>query len=99
MSEFYNEEVYSTRSYAISRSKAKKLYFLFIKYKDLEFNQFFSSIKEEFKGYIDVEEIKYLIRFTKKHLSPERSVEMHSMWCSKVNELKKVKKYVKKENN
>ena len=92
MSEFYNEEVYSTRSYAISRSKAKKLYFLFIKYKDLEF-------KEEFRGYIDVEEIKYLIRFTKKHLSPERSVEMHSMWCSKVNELKKVKKYVKKENN
>ena len=80
----------SRASYAIynkSKYQSLELYDIFIKYQDLKYRDFIADVKGEFKHEIEVEKIKYLIKFIRKNVSPSKGLEMYEIWCRIVTEM------------
>jgi len=63
-------------NYYIAKQNCNKLYFLFVKYKDLDYNSFIKKISVAFNKKITISEINSYISFMRTHLSCYKSEVM-----------------------
>ncbi len=96
---YTRDEVFVGYTFTRRKNYFLKMYNLFVTNKDLQLNEFMTSLCEGLDDEIDFEFIKKSIKYVRRNISSEKGIEMYNIWCNIVNNYRNVKSLKLKNND